>query len=186
MKKYIYCFTIFISLIACGDESMGEMEEASMTVIKDGVSHDILVTNNTLVSAIQSGREGRRLDIRCNVDGGLLVLTVSNWDFQNPPVDGVLEKTYVTNGEESDSDCLSESGFTFCDGGGATYLVDGTNVIFTSEVTGAPKGEIRISKVNESEKTVSGTFDLTTTEFASSGSSFTFSGSFTNLSYLVM
>ncbi|MEM9822806.1 MAG: hypothetical protein AAF985_17125, partial [Bacteroidota bacterium] len=167
MKQLNFLILISLFLFSCGsgsdgEDDPGEMMNGTMTVIKDGVSFEIEATNNTLLSEVQSGNEGRRLDIRCNVDGGTLFISVSNWDFQNPPVDGILTKTYKTNEQDpstTNSSCMDVGNFTLCDGALGTYTV-GTTEIYTSEGFDIDEeGTITITGNDPSNKRVSGTFE---------------------------
>jgi len=49
--------------------------------------------NNTLLNVTQNGLVARRFDLRTIVSNGILILSISNWDWQNPPDEGVKEKT---------------------------------------------------------------------------------------------
>ncbi len=191
MKNLSYLFLICLLCFSCGkdDETDPQTDNGSITVIKAGVSFETDVTNNTLVfetSTDGNNVEGRRLDVRCNVDGGTFILTVSNVDFQNPPDDGILTKVYGTNDDFQNSDCMDFTNATYCDGALITYLT-ATSEIFSSEgFELEEKGSITITANDPTKKTVSGTFDATLIKNTIDGNEkVVFSGSFTDLIYRV-
>ena len=102
-----------------------------MTIEIDGVAQTTTGFNNTLISLTQNGEVGRRLDLRANIGSDMLIITVSNWDFQNPPNDGVLTKIYETNtigNLTTNKVCTTRPTGNFCDGGLGTY----TCLLYTS------------------------------------------------------
>lgn len=191
MKRLSLLLLVSVLLFSCGGDDDGDGNtdgNGTMTVIKDGVSFTIDATNNTLVGETQQGQDGRRLDIRCNVDGGTLIIAVSNWDFQNPPVDGIVQKVYGTNedGVGSNSVCMDSNGFTFCDGGLVTYLV-GTDSYVSESLEDPAEGTITITGNDATNKTVSGTFNVIVGKFGTlTPEEITFTGTFTDIPYRVL
>jgi len=184
MKKLLLSFTVVLLMFSCGSDDTDEMEkvEALMEVEKNDISFSITNFNNTLLAESQSGETGRRLDLRANVEGGTLIITVSNWDWQNPPMDGVLTKTYDTNVEIGENAaCMDSNGITYCDGGLVTYL-DGAVIYISEAIDDEGAGRITISDVDSENKRVSGSFDVTTIDL-STDEKITFKGTFENLNY---
>lgn len=184
MKKIIWGMAVCLLLFAC--EQTEDPAPASMTVSKDGTSFTVTSFNNTLVKESQLGNPGRRLDLRGEVDGGFLVLSVSNWDWQNPTENGILLKSYDTNTDYIDnpgthSVCEETPSFTMCDGALLTYIV-GNDQWMSENMDPIYNGTITITQNDDANKTVSGNFDGTVKSFF--GEEYIeFSGSFTNLTY---
>lgn len=180
-------------IVSCGgsdsDEDMSSLTSGTMTVVKNGESFTITEGfNNTLLHIDPNDTaNGRRLDIRCTVDGGAFTLIVTNTHFQNPPDNGILEKTYDTNLMGANSDCeMVTNNATFCDVGEANYSLD--NVYYVSDFGIEPiEGVITITENDNDNQTLSGTFDVVVSDFSTfdNPEEITFSGSFDNLSYIV-
>ncbi len=182
MKKVLLSFTVVLLMFSCGSDESDEKVEALMQVEKNGISYSISLFNNTLLAESQSGETGRRLDMRATVDNGTLIISASNWDWQNPPVDGILSKIYDTNVEIGDNAaCMDSGGFTYCDGGLVTYL-DGANIYISEGIDDEGAGRITISEVDTENKRVSGSFDVTTIDLTTD-EKITFTGTFENLNY---
>ncbi|MEL6834712.1 MAG: hypothetical protein AAFP77_17075 [Bacteroidota bacterium] len=192
--KYHTLALIAILLLAfsCnGDDDPSPSDMSSMTVVKDGETFTITDFNNTLLKEEMQGEPGRRLDLRCDVDGGQFILSVSNWDFQNPPEDGIVIKSYASNEDPFDlpansvTECMDGGNFTFCDGALGTYIID--NVIYSSEMSDDNfVSIITITENDDANRTVSGTFDIKVQSFGTNPASFIeFTGSFTDLEYTV-
>jgi len=185
MKNWIFISVLALFIFSCGEDDTETpiMNEASMEVIKDGVMFTATDFNNTLLEENQGGEIGRRLDLRANVDNGFLIVTISNWDWQNPPENGVLTKSYDTNVDDigPNTDCMMTSSFTFCDGGLGTYLIN--NETFISEgIDDEESGVITITANDATNRTVSGTFDFIVGNFITN-ENITLSGTFSNLRY---
>jgi len=172
-----------VSLSSCKKDKKTEesnTSNAKMELIKDGVKHNITSFNNSLMNETQNGHSGRRMDLRCNVDGGTFVLSLSNWDWQNPPANGVLIKSYDTDESGTNTKCKDVSGDQLCDGGLGTYLVGSTNYYSTGDNDSA--GVITITKNDTQNKTVSGSFEFAATDIFTKAD-IKFSGTFSDLNY---
>ena len=100
MKNVLVFLLLSLCLFSCGNDDIIEnvnTEEGIMEVEKNGVLFTVTSFNNTLEEVVEEGEVARRLDIRGEVDGGTLFVSISNWDWQNPPANGVLEKSYDTD-----------------------------------------------------------------------------------------
>lgn len=186
MKKLLIVlltFTLFTSCKKDNQESENEETSAIMEVEKDGVMFSVNVFNNTLIKETQFGEDGSRLDLRCTVDGGTLILSVSHWDWQNPLVDGIVEKSYDTNTEDEGPNtvCMEGDNVKFCDGGLATYL-SGSTLFSSGFIEDEGPGIITILKNDNIEKTVSGSFDIIVLNFITE-EKVIFKGTFKNLKY---
>jgi len=183
MKNTVFLSVLCLFLISCESDEPGNNQQAKMNVDKDGVSFTITEFSNSLIEETQIDSTGRRLDLRAEVDGGTLFVSISNWDWQNPPEDGVLEKKYDTGDDEgSNTECKETPNATYCDGGLGTYSI-GSDIYMTGEEYSDSEGIITISKNDPSNKTVSGSFDFTVEDFFGD-STITFKGTFENLVYL--
>ncbi len=151
----------------------------TMTVNIDGKNYTPSGFANTLIITEKEGYGIRRLDIRTNVNGGTLVLTISNWDWQNPPTNGVVNKVYENELEKNS--CKIVDGHELCDEMLGTFAVSNTEVYMTGVEL---PGNISISKVNTTNGTVSGTYNFTVEDF--NDKQMTFSGTFTDQCYKVI
>ena len=148
----------------CGDD---DKPSAQFSYAIDGTSEPIENVSASLQSEIQAGHEGRLLNISFAKAGvfNMLTIVVSNWDFQDPPHNGVLSGKYdaawdyKNTGEENPSaSCFSlENGLTLCDGGLVTLYTE--NDVYSSVFDGNTAATITISKCDVSSNTVSGTFN---------------------------
>lgn len=188
MKKLIFLSCLILSIVSCKKDDPEEMKttnDAVMEVEKNGTSYTITDFTNTLLSQPQGGQTGRRLDLRGDVDGGTLILSIANWDWQNPPENGILEKTYDTNEDFEvgpNAQCMDINGGTYCDTGLGTYLVSNSTTYTSEGIEDESFGSITIIENDPSEKTVSGNFDFTVIEFFTE-EKITFKGTFSNLKY---
>jgi hypothetical protein len=159
-----------------------------MTVEVDGVTTTTSNFNNTLLHLTENGEDWRRLDIRTSIDGSnSLILSIANWDAQNPPEDGVVVKTYDTNTNGMggpNEDCVTIESNTHCDGATATFTYNGTTHV-SETMTNEPNGSITITDINTSDLTVSGTFDFKVTNLQGT-QQFEITGNFTNQQYTVL
>jgi hypothetical protein len=121
-----------------------------------------------------------------------LTITVSNWDFQNPPENGVIDKVYdaTYDAEQGENhgphvECIdltgANAGVSLCDGGLITLMLDGE--LYTSIFTGNEDGTITITEINPEKRSVSGSFSVKVQ--ASIGNKLKLSGTFTNVKYEV-
>ena len=185
MKNLMLFFLLGLLSMSCGNDDDNNMntDEEIMEVEKDGISFTVTSFNNTLLEDVQADEAGRRLDIRGDVDGGTLIITVSNWNWQNPPENGVLEKIYDTDEDidSSNTDCMEGNNFTYCDGGLGTYIL-GTKTYLTGVLDNAIPGNITISENDSNNRRVSGSFEFMTTDLFRT-EEISFKGTFQNLKY---
>ena len=187
MKKLLYlsCLILFFSACKKDDDPAKSTNDPIMEVEKDGESFTVTQFNNTLLVDNQGGETGRRLDLRGEVDGGTLFITVSNWDWQNPPENGILVKNYHTNedfDQGPDTQCMDDGTFTYCDGGLGTYQISNTEILFSEDLEDESFGSITITENDPEAKTVSGSFDFIVTDLFNENI-ITFKGTFSNLNY---
>nr|WP_321245582.1 hypothetical protein [uncultured Psychroserpens sp.] len=167
--KFLVLVLITLSIVSCssddGNAPSSNDEEQSFTVIRDGVTFQGENINNTLIRTTQNDQGARRLDLRCDFDGGTLVLSISNWEFQNPPDEGVVEKSYNTNTDMGpDTECETIDSITFCDEALVTYLIG--NDVYISELNDSDIiGDITIVSNNSQDKRITGTFDVLLRDF---------------------
>ena len=189
-----YLLLFLFSCQKSSNNSNNPSSTGSMALEIDGVAQTLTNYNNTLITVNQNSEIGRRMDLRANIGSELFILTVSNWDFQNPPNDGIVIKPYVTNFEyngtlnnlPTDKTCVTRGNTTFCDGGLITHQVSSLDTRTSVRVPNEPSGRITITQNDPINKTVSGTFDGKVTNFQSNSQSVQMKGSFTNLSYTVL
>lgn len=189
MKHLSLLLLFVLCFAACKDEDPMEPEPinmGTMTITKDGGTPVTITTfNNTLLKAVDNGQNARRLDIRATVDGGTFVMTVSNYDSQNPPEDGVVVKTYDAGLVGENSDCTEQGYVTLCDGGLSTYIVGTTTYSSAANFDYyEDPGYITISSIDGANTKVSGSFDVITYKPDQTGE-VRFTGTFEDLVYVV-
>ena len=174
----------------CGDDDKPSTPQLTYTL--DGESQNIQAVSGILQSQIEHNHEGRALNINAVVGNGqTLSIAVSNWDFQNPPDNGVLTGEYDATWDFEDTEtenpfanCLSlDGGVTLCDGGLVSLI--SASKFYTSVFDGNTEASITISKCDAPNRTVSGTFSAIISEF-DGVEQFTITGSFTNVKYIVL
>jgi hypothetical protein len=175
----------------CGEETAEESTHFTYTV--DGKSQNIEVITGLLQSEIQFEHKEQTLIIGVsNSLSRVINIRVSNWDFQTPPENGILEGEYDAtfdseqmNGSNPLGECLALSGdnagVTLCDGGLVTFTLNGD--VYTSTFDGNTGGTITIEESNPEKHSVTGTFSTKVKNF--DGTELTIAGAFTNVKYVV-
>lgn len=178
----------FITFISCKKDkevspsNSNPITTATMDFKINGINYSATSYNNTLISASQGGQSGKRLDIRGSFDSGkTLILTVSNWDWQNPPANGIVVKKYDTQLMGTNTVCQDISGNTYCDGALGTYMFQSS---FHMTVSDTIVGYIQISSCDATNKKVSGNFSFITSDLSETLFD-TIQGTFTNQVYTV-
>jgi len=157
--------------------------DASMSFTKNGTAFTCTSFNNTLLIQSGTGQQGRRLDIRGSFDNGkTLIVSVSNCDWQNPPVNGVLVKLYDTRLGGPNAECQDIDGTTYCDGALGTYML--TSSTYHMTISDEIEGSVTITSCNATEKKVSGSFSFITSDFGETVFD-TIQGTFANQVYVV-
>lgn len=182
--------TTLLLFAQCGDD---DDSGPALTYTIDGQSQPVQTVTGVLMSEIQYDREGRSLNITAaqGLDQ-LLSVAVSNWDFQNPPDNGILTGEYdATLDEENTEDnplaeCLALSGDNegiYLCAVGLISMVSGQDLYF-SVFDGPTDATIVITSCDPGKRTVSGTFQgkIGTIDGETIK---TISGSFTNVKYTV-
>ena len=189
--KLLALVLVALTIVSCSSDDNNDSDppsggDESFTVIRDGVTFEGENINNTLIITSQNDQGARRLDLRCDFDGGTFILSISNWEFQNPPENGVVEKSYNTNTEMGpDTECETIDSITYCDEALVTYLIG--QDVFISELNDLEDiGSITITNNDAADLEVSGTFDVLLRNFNSQDETYIeYTGSFTNVSYSV-
>ncbi len=191
MKNFLLASLLVLTLFNCKKKNdpspvnnnapYGTSECGTLTVKKGNVSYNLTTFNNTLY--FEKSESARRLDIRGTVDGGIFVISVSNFDFQNPPENGIKVKTYYE--DYLQNECKKEGEISYCDGLLGTYLKNNKTLMTVND---EGKGSVVISSIDTNKKRVSGAFNFTVESLESSeqSDSIPFSGSFSNVCYTVL
>jgi hypothetical protein len=182
MKLFFQCVLV-VTLLATLSCSKDETNNTNMKVVKNGTTFTTTSVNATFLIAEELGELVRRLDITATIDGGLFTITVSNWDWQNPPVDGIITKKYDTNANVvagPNTKCKIVGDVGYCDSGLGTYIYK-SDIYSSFDLESEENGLITITQNDPGNKTVSGTFEFITSTF--SGEKITFSGTFDNIKY---
>lgn len=152
----------------------------AMTLSIDGVNQTITGFNNSLIISEDGVLSSRRMDIRASIGSKTMFLTVSNMDWQNPPANGILAKTYNT--DYTGADCREYDGINYCDGMLGTYIVN-DSTFYSSGEESIP-GYITITSIDGTNRKVSGNFSFKVIE-AFQVDTLIVTGSFTNQCYTV-
>ena len=176
----------FIS-IRC-DKNEDAPAKAGMTLKVDDESKEPVVGTATLSFETQNDHEGRALQMAATVNGNLLTIGVSNWDFQNPPENGVKAKVYTSEFSEdmtAEAECMSleEGAVELCEGILVTYTV-GSQMYMSALYEGEYDGFVKVTSCDGSAKKVSGEFDLKLDD--GDGNEISLKGTFENVSYIVV
>ena len=176
--------TLSFVLSGCGDD---ESPSASMTLTIDDVKVKITTVTGVLIFSDESGHEARTLNLTGVTNhGDYLSIQVTNWDFQSPPVNGLVAKKYYNlfDGEEGieSADCLEVGDVTLCDAGLVTFMPDAEEEIYTSAFDEDIAGVIEIT--SSKGKKVSGTFDVILTGFSNEVDLHA-KGTFKNVGYFI-
>lgn len=176
--------TLSFLLSGCGDD---ESPSPSLTLNIDGTNIKITTVTGLLIFSDESGHEARTLNLTgLTKNGDYLSIQVTNWDFQNPPTNGLVVKKYYNlfGGEEGieSADCLEVGDVTLCDAGVVTFIPDAEDEIYTSAFDEDVEGVIEITA--SKGKKVSGTFDVILTGF-SNETDIHAKGTFKNVGYRI-
>jgi hypothetical protein len=182
--------TTLLLFAQCGDD---DDSGPALTYTIDGQSQPVQTVTGVLMSEIQYDREGRSLNITAAQGfDQLLSVAVSNWDFQNPPDNGILTGEYDATLDEDNTEdnplaeCLpltdENEGIYLC-AVGLISMVSGQDLYF-SVFDGDTGATIVITSCDPGKRTVSGTFQgkIGTIDGETIK---TISGSFTNVKYTV-
>lgn len=174
--------TLAIQFFGC---SKDEETKASMSITVDGIAQPVSILSTVLVFEAQEDHEGRAMQTTAQSNSNLLTVGISNWDFQNPPINGILQKTYYDVEEGSlteNADCLEEGDIMYCDGYLITYTVN--NETFYSAMDDEYEGTLTVTKCDVKNKKISGEFSCKLVSVDENEIIMT--GKFQNLSYLVL
>ena len=177
--------TLSLVLSGCGDD---EASSPSLTLNIDGTNIKVTTVTGLLIFSDESGHEARTLNLTgLTKNGDYLSIQVTNWDFQNPPANGLVVKKYYNlfDGEEgiASADCLDiGDGVSLCDAGVVTFIPDAEDEIYTSAFDEDVEGVIEITA--SKGKKVSGTFDVILTGF-SNETDIHAKGTFKNVGYRI-
>jgi hypothetical protein len=174
----------------CGDEA--EPAESTLFAYSvGGITKNVQSINGMLQSEKHFDHEERSLKITVsNSVSQMVTIGISNWDFQNPPKDAIIEGEYdatfdIEGMDEANpnGECLEltggNAGVTLCSGGFITYTLQGD--VYTSTFDGSTEATIIITKCTK--RKISGSFTAILENL--SGEELTVSGTFKNVKYEV-
>lgn len=188
--QVLLALSMLIFFSACQKDS-NNANHGTMLIQVDSIPQTVtnIDVDNTLLHLEQYTVAGRRLDIRATIGNATLTLSASNWDFQTPPTDGILTKTYDTNTDlhkGPNQICGVHQSIPFCDGGLATYVING-RTFSSQKMDNKPHGAIVITQNNTAKKTISGTFDVLVRDFLQPNAQpIHLTGTFSDVSYKVV
>jgi hypothetical protein len=189
MKRSIVAIGILLIgfvTIRCGKDD--DASKSSMTLKVDGQAVELSVSTATLSFETQNDHEGRALQMLGSANGKMLTIGISNWDFQNPPENGIKVKTYTAAFDENivgEAECLSLDGGSveLCEGILITYTV-GDKMYMSALYEGEYDGFVKVTACDGSAKKASGEFDLKLDD--GEGNELALEGSFENVTYIVV
>jgi hypothetical protein len=190
-RKIMSIVTILLTAVAfthCGDDEF----KPSVSYTIDGENQRVVSVTGMLQFETQYDHEGRALYITAAAGTSkMLSIAVANWDYQNPPANGILTKTYdATYDFESESGndlatCLEltgdNTGVFLCDGALVTYILN--NDVYFSAFDGNTQASVTVTACSPSKRTISGTFTAKVQNF--DAQELTIVGEFTNAKYTV-
>src|SRR5688572_11364863 len=97
LKTRLFANLLVLTLSAlftfCDDDTAIESDLFEFSI--DGVSKKVQSITGEMQSEIQFGHETRNLRLNVSSSASQIVtLNVSNWDFQKPPKEGIIEREY--------------------------------------------------------------------------------------------
>jgi hypothetical protein len=185
VNRVLSALSIFLIITFSHCSSSDPTVAASITLTIDGTTKGATFTAAQLL-VTNTGEKERAISINAAAGSDLLILNVSNWGFQNPPVDGLLVKTYYSifdDAGRAKATCIQKGITAYCDSNVVTYLA-GSTFYSSGFYTGAPyESIIKVTANDPSKKTISGEYDSKVQ--SSTGTVLTLKGKFTNVSYFV-
>lgn len=195
LKVRILAHTLILaaagSFTFCGDQVTEESTHFVYSV--EGVSKHVQSITGLLQTGVQFDHQEQSLTISVsNSFSEMATIKVTNWDFQNPPEDGILEDVYdaTYNAEQGENnspyvECIdltgANAGKSLCSSGVVTFTMDGE--LYTSIFTGNEEGTITITECDTKNLSVSGSFSVKVQE--SVGKKLKLSGTFSNVKYTI-
>ncbi|HEU5292204.1 MAG TPA: hypothetical protein VFU05_16255 [Cyclobacteriaceae bacterium] len=187
----VFILTMSGMFTFCSDNTT---EESTHFVYSaDRITKSVQTITGLLQTKVEYSHKQQSLTISAsNSFSEMVTITVTNWDFQNPPENGVLEKKYDATydaelGENQSPyvECIDltgpNQGTSLCDGAVVTFTMDGE--LYTSIFIGNEDGTVTISESDPVNKSISGSFDVHVQQ--SIGKKVKLSGTFTNVKYTV-
>lgn len=177
---------VLLTFSRCRDDEPA----SSFSYSINGTAQKVNTVSAELRFETQYGHEGRALNISVLTGSQWLSVGVVNWDFQNPPANGILTGEYDATFDFEDTDnpnphvdCLTLGFVVLCPGGLVSY-VDETN-FYSSAFGDEPEGTVSITACNTSSRTLSGTFSAKVTSVDEKDERM-ITGSFQNVKYRVV
>ena len=198
-KDTLLIIAFIILAIAC-DRTEDDMDTLTPDPVmelqinnRDSIRTITEFSNSLSLFDNQNGQSGRTLRLTCAVDTGVFILNITNLDWQDPPTNGVLIKTYGTNvnGSSQNISCQTDNPNT-CDSAMAEYHTSFisedvdfpiANIHLSEQIMDAPEGTITITEVNSVSGWVSGRFDVRVASILAPSDQITFKGTFSHLNY---
>jgi hypothetical protein len=174
----LLCIIVFSQ---CSKDTPSTPTSPSVTLSVDGVVKTATFSSSQL-RVETTGDKGRTLLVNLLEGSNLILITISNWGYQNPPADGVLVKIYY-DPTSPKSTCKSIDGITqLCDSGTVNY-VSGQDFYSTIAYDGpAYENTVKITSNDVGAKKISGEFDVKV-QFTSAQVK-TLKGKFENVPYI--
>ncbi len=193
MKKTTFLINIglaFMLILVCVCSSCKKDEpevipvdtSATFVLLSNGNNVNTTMGNSQMIYFVSSGRVWNQLELVANSDQNKLMLTVQNFDAQNPPMGGVRTKKYYPNPDFA-SRIYVDNGY-ITDYGGTSWFVN--SKLYQSTNTSDRNSFLEITACDNYAKKVSGNFRFTVKDAGNPNDSLILSGYFNNQKYVVI
>jgi hypothetical protein len=173
------------------DKAGDAVLKSSFTLSVNGLAKEVSAPKGVLRETTPRPHDGRVLALTSTVDGKRFLIVVFNWDFQNPPVGGIITKTYYSTDPETwsssgpgmaKSECRigTMGSDTQCDGMAVSYD-EGMTRYRSDYYIGNYESTVTITACDTGKKIISGEYDVMVIDVT--GVELLLKGEFTNVKY---
>ncbi len=121
MRHFLYVI-IALAFFGCKKTSTTPSHEFKLEIGGQRIYADSVLVQYDSTSSGFSGMTERSMRIFYFIGNDRFNLLIHNWNWQNPPTDGIIDKTYYNCHGSACSTCKDTLGSSFCDGWDFTYL----------------------------------------------------------------
>lgn len=173
---------LFFLASGCSDD---EESPGSLLMTIDGEAAEMKISSATLTFRTQESNgethQENSLEIIATAGKNKLRFQIDCWDWQNPPENGMLVKTYYYGSNIESRACL-ENNTDFCDIAFATYTIDWAGYSDGSLVNN-DESFFEISTCDTASRLISGQFSVIVEKYEAGSIELT--GTFQNVKYTV-
>jgi hypothetical protein len=172
-------------LFKCGSKDSTPAPSITLTINDKSES---VTFSSALLQVESTGNKGRSLVINASSGVKLLNIAISCWEYQGPPADGMVIKTYYDITSTlglSKATCKQVGAETLCDTNLVTWVssLDSSTGLYMAGIYDGPEYEsiVKVTSNDAGAKRISGEFDVKVQN--GSGDVLTLKGKFSNISY---